>query len=189
MVRASNPPQPRTPVPSQDERALLTSPCALRCDGSRSRTPTRPSLVRSPPSWRWAPARRGEAGAGAEPEEIYGAFFGDPRGGELLHRACLACPTTQQCCRRARVTGFVDACTVTLCRTRKYKDTIDTPPRAPGPPGGVAGQRRPGASGALECASPATASLTARSLRCRECLPARALLPRRRGAKAAHVLI
>ena len=131
MVRASNPPQPRTPVPSQDERALLTSPCALRCDGSRSRTPTRPSLVRSPPSWRWAPARRGEAGAGAEPEEIYGAFFGDPRGGELLHRACLACPTTQQCCRRARVTGFVDACTVTLCRTRKYKDTIDTPPRAP----------------------------------------------------------
>ena len=131
MVRASNPPQPRTPVPSQDERALLTSPCALRCDGSRSRTPTRPSLVRSPPSRRWAPARRGEAGAGAEPEEIYGAFFGDPRGGELLHRACLACPTTQQCCRRARVTGFVDACTVTLCRTRKYKDTIDTPPRAP----------------------------------------------------------
>ena len=81
-----------------------------------------------------------------EPEEICGVTFGDPRGGELLPRACLACPSAlSHCCRRARFSGYVD--TVSLL-TRDYKDTIDTTPLLDRPLTSLAGQRRPGATGA-----------------------------------------
>ena len=77
-----------------------------------------------------------------EPQEICGAIFGDPRGGELLPRACLVCPSAlSHCCRRARFAGYVDTGTFMLSSQQR------TAPPAPGqrPSGSCASPPEPGA--------------------------------------------
>ena len=57
-----------------------------------------------------------------EPEEIFGGIIGDPRGGELLPRACLACPSAlSHCCRRARFAGYVDTGTFMLSSAAAHR--------------------------------------------------------------------
>ena len=57
-----------------------------------------------------------------KPQEICGAIFGDPRGGELLPRACLACPSAlSHCCRRARFAGYVDTGTFMLSSAAAHR--------------------------------------------------------------------
>ena len=112
------------PSPARTSPAHLLSCAALRWQSLAHANQAKPSQDTTVSEVGACAVEKQEQLVQKEPEEICGVTFGDPRGGELLPRACLACPSAlSHCCRRARFAGYVD--TVSLL-TRDYKDTIDS---------------------------------------------------------------
>ena len=157
------------PSPARTSPAHLLSCAALRWQSLSHANQAKPSQDTTVSEVGACAVEKQEQLVQKEPEEICGVTFGDPRGGELLPRACLACPSAlSHCCRRARFAGYVD--TVSLL-TRDYKDTIDTTPLLDHPLTSL-GNDDPAPPAPLSAPRPRRPRSQSGRRRARECSPA-----------------